>query len=353
MKLLVWIAAVALLWRVAAAAGPGIAPPFAYLEPTVRVSQDDRARLDTGDVIARVLPADDGHIAFFAAARLKARPEALIEWTRTIDQLKRGSMVLAVRRFSEPIADDDLEALALEPGEIDALKRCRVDSCDFKLAAAEIHRLQDALRSAGNEWRDAAQREFRRILIERVRLHRQSGLLALPPYADHGGRMSVGEAFSAMTARSPWLTRGFPDVVNSLLAPRRAPPPARDAFYYWSRDRYGSGKTVITVTYVQLLQSDRTPQAMSVSTQLYASHYIDGALGMTAVACDEATGSCYLAYLNRTRVDLLGGLFGVFKRAVIEDRVESEGPALMREVTRRLESGRPAIGNVFERSDED
>ena len=342
MKPPVWIAALGLLPVVAVASGAGIAPPFAFLEPTVRVSQADRARLDTGGVIARVLPADDGHIAFFAAARLKARPEALIERTRAIDELKRGSMVLAVGRFSDSIADNDLDALSLEPGEIDALRRCRVSGCDFKLAATEIHGLQEALRSAGSEWRDAAQREFRRILIARVRLHRQSGLLALPPYADHGGRMSVGEAFSAMTARSPWLTRGFPEVVNSLIAPRRMPPPTGDAFYYWSRDRYGSGKTVVTVTYVQLLQSDRTPQAMTVSTQLYASHYIDGALSVTAVVCDEAAPSCYLTYVNRTRVDLLGGLFGVFKRAVIEDRVESEGPVLMRDVARRLESRRRA-----------
>src|SRR5688572_31626449 len=79
MELPVWIAALGLLPVVAVASGAGIAPPFAFLEPTVRVSQADRARLDTGGVIARVLPADDGHIAFFAAARLKARPEALIE----------------------------------------------------------------------------------------------------------------------------------------------------------------------------------------------------------------------------------------------------------------------------------
>jgi len=349
MKPLVLIASIVLLSAVAAASGPGIAAPFAFLEPTVRVSHADRARLDAGDVFARVLPADDGHIAFFAAARLKARPEALLEWTLAIDELKRGSMVLAVGRFSDPISDDDLDALALEPREIDALKHCRVNSCDFKLAAAEIESLRDALRRAGSEWRDAAQREFRRILIARVRLHQHSGLLALPPYADHGGRMSVGEAFSAMTARSPWLTRAFPDVVNSLLAPRRATSAAGDGFYYWSRDRYGSGKTVVTVTYVQLLRSERIPQAMTVSTQLYASHYIDGALGVTAVVCDARDPNpaeaglhgCYLAYLNRTRVDLLGGLFGAFKRAVIEDRVESEGPALMREVTRRLEGRRP------------
>src|SRR5687768_10206897 len=158
MKPFVLIASMALLSAVAGASAPGSAPPFAFLEPTVRVIHTDRARLDTGDVIARVLPADDGHIAFFAAARLQAQPEALLDWTRAIDELKRGSMVLAVGRFSDPVANDDLDALNLEPGEADALKRCRASSCDFKLAASEIRGLQDALHGAGSEWRAVVQR---------------------------------------------------------------------------------------------------------------------------------------------------------------------------------------------------
>ena len=340
MKPLVGLMAAGILSAAGIAAEPGVAHPFAFFEPTVRVSAVERSALDAGEVVARVLPSDDGQIAFFAAARLTAGPGALIEWTRAIDKLKSGPMVLAVGRFSDTIADDDLDALSLEKGEIDALQRWRGTSCDFKLAASEIAQMQEALRLAGANWREAAEREFRRILIARVRLHRDRGLLALPRYADHGGRMSVGEAFSAMTARSPFLTQAIPDVINALVTPPRLPVPARDAFYYWSRERFGKGKTVVTITYVRLLRSEKVPQAITVSTQLYASHYIDGALSVTAVAC-EPRASCYLAYVNRTRVDLLGGLFGGLRRALIEGRIESDGPALLREVRRRLESGRP------------
>jgi hypothetical protein len=342
MKPFVWLIAAGILCTAGIASEPGASGPFAFFEPTVRISAAEQRTLDAGDVVVRTLGSDEGHLAFFAAARLKTGPDALIEWTRAIDELKRGPNVIAVGRFSDDVADTDLDQLSLEEGEIDALKRCRGTSCDFKFAASEIAQLQAALRVAGADWRGAAQREFRRILIGRVRLHRDRGLLALPPYADHGGRMSVGQAFSAMTARSPYLTQAFPDIVNALVAPRRTGAPERDAFYYWSRDRYGAGKTVVTVTYVRLLRSQgAAPQAIAVSTQLYASHYVDGALGVTAVVCDVLT-SCYLAYVNRTRVDLLGGVFGGLKRAVIEGRMESDGPALMREVRRRLESGRPA-----------
>jgi hypothetical protein len=324
----------------AIAAGPGGDDPFAFFAPSVRVTPAERASLDAGDVMARVLPADDGHIAFFAASRLNATPDALIEWTRAIDELKRGPLVLAVGRFSEPAADDDLRGLMLDKDEIESLKRCKPGSCDFKLAASEIAAVQDARRAAGADWRDAVQAEFRRILLARVRLHRDRGLLALPPYVDRAG-ISVAEAFSAMTARSPYLTSAAPDLINSLVTPRRERRLQANGFYYWSRERYGVGKTVVSVTYVQTRTQHLAPQAITVSAQLYASHYVDGALGVSAVLCDERLSTCYLAYLNRTRVDLLGGLFGGFKRAVIEDRIESDAPKLLREVIRRLESGAP------------
>ena len=100
---------------------------------------------------------------------------------------------------------------------------------------------------------------------------------------------------------------------------------------------------MVTVTYVRLLRNiDPTvPQALTLSTQLYASHYIEGSLGLSAVTCDESRTTCYLAYLNRSQVDLLGGFFGAFKRAAIERRIETDGPKLLRGVRLRLESGAP------------
>jgi hypothetical protein len=184
------------------------------------------------------------------------------------------------------------------------------------------------------------------VLISRVRLHRERGLLALPQYADRSRRTSVGEAFSSIVARSPYLTRTVPGAVNSLVAPAREPSLANGSFYYWSHDNYGAGRPMVTVTYVRLLRGDvpGVPQALTISTQLFASHYTEGALGLTAVTCDEKRTACYLAYLNRTQVDFLGGWFGGFKRAAIEGRIESETPSLLRDVRERLESGPPPHG---------
>src|SRR5687767_14438187 len=108
MKRLVWLVFIGTLSIAAAASGLEAAALFAFFDPTVRVSPGDRARLDNGEVVARVLPAEDGHVAFFAAARLDAPADALLEWTRAIEALKRGPMVLAVGRLSNDIADTDL-----------------------------------------------------------------------------------------------------------------------------------------------------------------------------------------------------------------------------------------------------
>jgi len=297
--------AVIALWAVVLTAGQA-ADPFAFLEPSVKISASERARLDQDDVIVRMLPADDGHVAVFAATRLNAPPESLLQWTRAIESFRQGLQVVAVGRFSEPVADSDLDRLVLDEDELNALRKCKAGKCDLKLAAIEIAEVQHAVRAAGKSWREAAQRAFRRALIARVRLYQERGLLALPPYADRGRRVSVGEAFSAIVARSPYLTSRLPNVVNSMLAPPRTLGDG-ESFYYWSHDRYGAGRPVINVTYVRLLQrtDPGMPQTLTLSTQLFANHYTEGAVGLTAVTC-EATGMCYLVYLNRTQVDFLG-----------------------------------------------
>lgn len=324
-----------------AVASGAMGDPFAFFNPTVRVTSAEQARLDAGHVLVRTLPADDGHLAVFAAVRISAAPSALIEWTRNITALKKGPLVLSVGRFGSPPSLTDVEALSLESDDVDALRRCRPRDCDLKLSAAEIEAIRGAIERAGTNWRGATQQAFRAILVDRVRLHHERGLLALPSYADKTHSVSVGEAFSSIIARSPYLVAAFPDAVNMLQTPTRDAA-GDEAFYYWSRERYGSGRSVVTVTYVRLLQEQPgAPQAMTVSTQLFASHYINGAVGVTAIVCGAPVASCYLTYLNRTHTDMLGGLFGGLKRALIKDRLESDTPAVLRVIKQRIESGPP------------
>jgi hypothetical protein len=73
-----------------------------------------------------------------------------------------------------------------------------------------------------------------------------------------------------------------------------------------------------------------------VGKQIMATRYLDGGLAMTAITTDS-DGTRYLTYLNRSSVDLLGGLLGSVKRAVLESRLSGEVPEIITKLRTRLE----------------
>ena len=76
--------------------------PFAFFQPSVTLSMDDRRQLDRGEPIARVLPGQDHEIAVFAAVRVDIDGDRLVAWMRRIEELKKSAYVLAIGRFSDP-----------------------------------------------------------------------------------------------------------------------------------------------------------------------------------------------------------------------------------------------------------
>jgi hypothetical protein len=320
----------------------GGSDPFHFLAPSVVVSARDRARLDRDQIVARVLPGKDGQLAVFAATRLNAQPDALVAWTRAIAELKQSRFVLAIGRFSDPPRPSDLDGLTLDEGDLDAIRECRPGDCGLKLSAGHISSLTAALSAAGAGWRDAVHREFRRLLAERVLQYRAGGLAALPPPADRRKVLRPDDALSAIVGQSPYLAR-LPQL-DAWLKEYPQAHPAVESFFYWSKETYGEGKAVISITHVGIVRpaSDhRLPAVLVAGKQIFATHYLEGGLGLTMVLRDATSGTPYLAYVNRSQVDLLRGFFGGFVRGVLEDRVERQAPLIVRGLRVRLESGNP------------
>jgi hypothetical protein len=304
--------------------------PFAWLQAAVTIDSAAQSRLNRGEVIVRVLPAVDGEIGVFAAARLDADGETLAAWANAIAQLKKSPYVLMVRRFSEPPSIDDLEGLALDDADLAAVRECRPGSCDLKLAGADIAALRQATLAAGPFWKDAVQSEFKRILLGRLAAYQTGGFASVPPYADRRKAIDAGFAAALLLARSPYLN-------SSALTGG-----AVESFFYWSKEQYGAGKPVIGVTHVDIVRPlvPSTLRLAVISREIFASHYRNASLGMTAVTEDDA-GSRYLVYINRSHLDVLGGIFGSWKRAMVEGRLKNESATVFNEVRRRLESGAP------------
>jgi hypothetical protein len=316
--------------------------PFQFLGPSVVVSAADRARLDRDQVLARVLSGKGGQLAVFVATRLNAPPDALAAWTRAIAELKRSKFVLAIGRFSDPPHPSDLEDLTLDPRDLEAIRQCRPGNCGLKLAVADIESLTAVLASAGADWRDTAQREFRRLLVQRVVEYQAGGLAALAPLADRSKPRKADDALSAIVEQSPYLAR-LPQVIAWLKDYPHADSSV-ESFFYWSKEYYGGGKPVISITHVGIVRPEsdhRLPAIFVAGKQIFATHYLEGGLGLTMVLRDATNGTPYLAYINRSQVDMLRGFFGAFVRGVLEDRVEQQAPLIVRGLRARLESGNP------------
>ena len=90
----------------------------------------------------------------------------------------------------------------------------------------------------------------------------------------------------------------------------------------WSKIKFGL-KPVIAINHILIYKQEQTtsPQILVVSKQIYANHYFDSSIALTAFGNNPNQGNeSYLFYENRSRVDGLAGLFGKIKREVIENQ---------------------------------
>jgi hypothetical protein len=331
----------ALVVGVAALAQAPAADPFAFYQPLVTLGPADRARLDRGEIVARILPARGGEVAVFASTRLNAAPERLVRWTHAIEVFKAGPYTKAIRRLSSPPVLSDLDDLVLDEVDLEAIRRCRAGDCDVKLAADEIRTLRVAISAAGAGWPPVVQREFRKIILERIVQYHTEGFAGLPPYVDHEVPVLPRDVLRGILERSPHLRNHLPEVADGLVRYPRVALNGTDSFMYWSKEHYGSGKPIIAVTQVHIVRpvGASLPELAVFSQDIYASHYRDGSLGSTFIVGD--TDRRYLVYVNRSTLDRLGGFFGGLKRAILESRLESEVKTQIDQVRRKLEGGEP------------
>jgi len=320
---------------------PNAGDPFSFFSPAITIDAGERERIDRGQVLARVLPAGDGEVAVFAASRFDAEPEALVRWTKAIEALKRSPFVTAIRRFSQPPVLSDLDTLVLDDVDLEGIRRCEAGNCSVKLAAHEI----DALKSAAvsnSEWKSAVQREFRRLVLSRVTKYQSEGLAGLPPYVDRSEPTRPHAEFAGILARSPHLRNYLPAVADGLSDYPRAELPSAESFLYWSKEQYKNGKPIVAVTQVHIVRpvGPSLPEVVVLGQEIFASHYRDGSLGSTFVLDGGKTR--YLVYLNRSRLDRLGGMLSGLKRSLVERRLASEVKNGLDAVRRRIESSNPS-----------
>lgn len=317
-----------------------ILDPFVFFQPSVTITADDRRQLDRGEAIARVLPGKDLEVAVFAAVPVEIDGDRLVAWIRRIEELKKSSYVLAIGRFSDEPRMEDLASLTLDDEDLSEARECRPGRCGLKLSAIEMKQLREAATNAGSAWKPAVQQAFRRAVLERVREYLSSGRVA--PYDDRKNSVQPDMRLASLLAHSPFLVERVPRFAEHL---RSYPRTAMDveSFMYWSTERLAR-KAVVGVTHVSILRGHGAglPDALVAGKEIFSTHYVNASLGLTAIIRGEPGSHNYLAYLNRSDVDVVGGMFGGLIRWGVQRRLKDEAKDVLQGLRRRLESGEPA-----------
>ena len=313
-------------------------PPdaFAFFQPSVTITTNDRNRLDQGEPVAHVIPAADLQMAVWAAVPVKIDADRLIAWMRRIEELKKSPYVVAIGRFSDPPRLDDLAGLSLDNQDVSDIMACRPGRCALKLSSEEMVALRDA---AGHG--DAAlQQRFRQMVLDRVDAYLSGGKIG--PYTDTTTGVFPGQAFDALLDHSPFLTEHAPHFAESLRGAPAAAPNGVESFLYWSKESLG-GKPSVNVTDVHILrgQGPGTPDVVVAGKQIFATHYVNASLGVTALVHGEPGRNNYLVYVNRSEVDMLHGTFAGIIRWFLQRRLGTEAGNVLQGLRRRLESGEP------------
>jgi hypothetical protein len=298
-------------------------------------TEDESKKAARGEVVAKILGTrEKREVAIVGVLQIGANTECFLARFRDIETFKRNPAVLRTGKLARPIDIDGLERLTLDANDISSLRDCRPGDCGVKLPAGTIEQLRREVNWSFPDQAARAQAVFRERLFDYLQRYLSEGNTALIEYQDKSKPVHLTEEFRALLDATPSLRELTPAFYDYLAAYPAAPLSDVEEFLYWSIENFGF-KPVTSVTHVTIFR--QSGHAVIASKQIYASHYFNASLGLTFALDDpDAPRTMYLAYLNRSRIDLLGGFFGGLRRLVLRGRLMDGFKKNLRQVASQL-----------------
>jgi len=285
------------------------------LSNKVSFGETDFSALQLDQPVVRSIPTSDkAEIAVTGLVNIRAAADEFLRSYRDSMTRKNNAAILEIGAFGREPSLADLETLTLEARDIEDLKECVVGECQIKLSAAMIERFRREINWDAADCATKVTNLFKQMLSEYVNDYRSRGEAALIEYNDKRDQVSLAAEQRALdTARS---------YVNEFINGSKTDLQLIEDTLVWSKIKFGL-KPVIAVNHILIYRrnSDVGPQVLIASKQIYANHYFNASLALTAfVRVPDAPDSAYLVYENRSRADGLEGPFGKIKRGVVEKK---------------------------------
>ena len=321
----------------------------AFLGQTFGVNAADLSRIKAGRVVARTLEsANRREVGTLGVVRVRITPEYYIEKLRDIATFKKSDAVLQVGTFSNPPVPSDVAAVVLDDADVRLLRSCAIGDCGLRLSAEAITRFRTGIDWRRTDARDQANALMRQILLDYVGTYVRSGAGASMRYADQSGVVDTRHELRELVAgdKSGWPQ--FQGLGRHVLDFDGSPAPGISDVIYWSKEKVAS-RHVVSVTHLAIAHTAaESPADYAVaSKQIYGTHYFDASLGLTVLLRDTSgpDPAIYVAYLNRSRIDMFDGLFGGVTRNIVSGKARGTVSDHLLQVQQRLEQQFSAAGD--------
>jgi hypothetical protein len=296
-------------------------------------SAHEIAKIARGETVARTTQADSSAVALAVASTIAAPMAFYLERFRDIEVFKKAPEIVQIGRFSRDPSASEMTACTLEQSDVNDLKSCRPGDCGVKLDESGIQSI--AGRDARLETASAAMRQY---LAAYTQKYLRSGNAALIAYYDASKPRRLADDLRLILERSPYLQRGWPALFDAVGNFAGTLPAGLDGFVYWSKEKIGP-RAVVSITHA-IISPPRDGNAAIATKQIYASHYGHASLGLTILLDRSSVNApaTRVIYVNRSRLDIFGGIFGSIKRPLVRSRARDGSERTMNRLREHVES---------------
>jgi len=311
-----------------------------FLRANFGFTNDDLRAVESGEIATRALGTDNpAEIAVFGTAHLQVPLEFIVAQYRNLTMFRDNALVPEIGMFSVPPQLSDLDGLSLEEEDMRALRDCRPGDCKVKLPKAMMARFNTEIDWNRSDVRSQVLGLTKAMLVEFVKSYLAEGNGALGNYDDQVPPLDRVQEYQEILREEPSLL--FHD--SSLFRYLDQFPNVRltntEDFIYWQKQKFEKIKPVFSLNHLTIImpESGRTT-ALVASHQIYADHYYENSLTITAFVEDGHRSGVYLLSLIRSCFDDLRKKGIVDMRPALRDEIYKQALAEMRRGKKRLES---------------
>ncbi|MCW5963841.1 MAG: hypothetical protein KIT83_07375 [Bryobacterales bacterium] len=319
--------------------------PRVFLKQHVGLTAQQILAIGQGKIVTKAMPSRTPAELFVVGATfVKAPPEAYAKLAFDMERLRRSPSYMAVGRLSDPPRFSDLDGFTFEPEDIRSLRSCRPGRCGVQLPEETILTLNQRINWEAPDATLQANHQVKKMVLDLVHRYQAEGNRAIGSYRDKDHPFDVDAQFRALLAQSPLLPAYLPSLREYLLEYPRATLPNVESFFFWEKVSFGLKPTLrLNHAISYRTKGPLTTGEIVVVKQLYASHYLQLALDLTAcVPGNSGAGEpgFYLITFKGSTQQGLTGFFGSILRTIIVSKTRTAQEKILLNIKTSLERDR-------------